>query len=267
MGSNRHTRDIRDANVYHRTDDRWRWVSLIGAVIVLVAILAVATSLIRERYAPSAGRPASGATGAGPTAQSEQVTIPPAALTSAPGASGTIAAIPDAPSTEQPRVAATAPSTPVAVGTQISIQKVGLSVQLPGSGWVSTTPGDYPDTRSERWYNHDRSLVFAVFVFDDHMREGHAGLKAFAEEFAYDFQMAPVGEAKDQRFQGQRAWRIEGTGLGQQETFGPEYRFVEYWLEKEDGIYLILAGSKADQWQSGGAQKVEAILGSVRLDR
>jgi hypothetical protein len=42
---------------------------------------------------------------------------------------------------------------------------------------------------------------------------------------------------------------------------------VEYWLEKEDGIYLILAGSKKEQWESGGGQKVEAILSSVRLDR
>jgi hypothetical protein len=95
------------------------------------------------------------------------------------------------------------------VGTKVSIAKVGLSVQLPGPGWVNTTPGDYPDTRSERWDNHDKSLVFAVFVFDDHMREGHAGLKSFAEEFAYDFQMTPIGESKDERFQGRRAWRLK----------------------------------------------------------
>lgn len=218
------------------------------AIVALVAVIAVIAGLLRQTYAPP--QP------------------PVAVIASATAQSTQVAAVPDANPTGQPPIAATAPSrqTAVAVGTQVSIPKVGLSVQLPGSAWVRTTPGDYPGTESERWDNPDRSLVFAVFVFDDKMREGHKGLKEFGEEFAHEFQLVPIGESKDEMFQGQRAWRIEGTGLGQQETFGPEYRFVEYWIEKE-GIYLIVAGAKADQWQNGGAEKVEAILGSVRFTR
>ena len=217
-------------------DNRRRWVYLFIAASILLLVLAISAELLSRRNAPSTARPS----------------VPTSTTTLA----ATLAA-----------VAPTVPSGQVAVGTQVSIPKIGLSVQLPGSGWTSTIPDDYPDTRSERWYNADKSLVFAVFLFDDHMKGGHAGLKTFGEEFAHDFQMIPTGASMDVSFQGIRAWRIEGTGQGQQDTFGPEYRFVEYWLEKEDGVYLIVAGSKAEQWENGGAEKVEAILGSVNLDR
>lgn len=152
-------------------------------------------------------------------------------------------------------------------GTRVNIDALGLSVELPGSGWTSSPPDDYPDTLSGRLYNGDRSLVFAAFLFNDHGSGGIEGVKEFGEEFAHEFQLIPVGESKQETFQGFQAWRIEGTGMGQQDTFGPDYRFVEYWMDTEEGIMVVLAGAKVAQWESGGAGQVESILRSVRLTR
>jgi hypothetical protein len=144
---------------------------------------------------------------------------------------------------------------------------MGLSLVLPGSGWIKSTPRDYPAAESERWENEGKSLLFAAFLFDDYKPEGAEVFRSFAEDITYDFQITPLAETREEEFHSYPAIRMEGVGLGAQETFRSDYRFVEYWLEKDEGRLLVVVGAQLSAWEDGGAAQVEAILDGLRFER
>jgi putative membrane protein len=177
---------------------------------------------------------------------------------------------PDAPYL-RPRAFDTASSNPdtgaapIINGTKVNMPKLGISADLPGSGWTQEVALGYPGTESERWDSADKSLRFAVFLFPDYKPEGRERLKAYVEDLAYHFQITSLVDTREERFHNYDALRTEGIGQGQQDMFPSSYRFVEYWFEHKKGLFLVVAGAKQSYWDGKGAAEVKAILDNLRI--
>ncbi|HUP27737.1 MAG TPA: hypothetical protein VM409_04820 [Chloroflexia bacterium] len=250
-------------NDHSQREDRSRLLYLVIGVFSVGIVLAAIAYLLNTPVAP----PPSGLS----NLPSPQPTIAGTRATDAAGA-----AKPSPQATVQVTVQATVSAAgqgtqPVVSqgdgqNTKVVMSPIGLSVTLPGTGWYSSAPDDYPDTRSARWYSADRSALFAAFLFDDDAPTVPQ-LKEFAEEFALEYEVTQPADSRQDTLQRRQAWRIEGVGLGQQDTFSPEYRFVEYWIDKDDGVLIVTAGARAVDWEKGGSEKVKAILYGVTFDR
>jgi hypothetical protein len=175
------------------------------------------------------------------------------------------------------------PSTPTPLPTftprpvtRYDSERLGVKATLPGTEWELVSGNVHTAQESEETLGEilgskglRRDLLFVVWhlknipASDAREMTDEEVLDLFETEFTLNnFYEPPQVSSKE--FRGYKARRVEG--MQSKYLFPPNYHLVLYFFfPDETSVYMIGAGSKTADWETGGKGEAEAILESVEI--